>query len=195
MVSKPIPGFLNRYRRNIQALDESIEDARKVPKDEKPTDKRARLKLLRDLVELQNSSLAAVKVHLLGRDETGAPTEPDDSWGEHNITMFERYFDEQLQQEWTEDSLELECEECQKNARDVVERRLIVSKDKEFGGNRTQDRTLCQDCFDKLQAEYNKQITEQEQAKASEQESTSPEKAQAVGQWQGLLKELEGIQF
>jgi len=56
-------------RKNIYALDESIEDVRKVPKGEKPVDKRVRLKLLRDLVELQNQTLVAVKTHLLGRDE------------------------------------------------------------------------------------------------------------------------------
>jgi len=56
---KPIRGYLNRVRRNIRVLDEAIEVASKSAKSERPGDKRARLKLLRDLVELQGATLRA----------------------------------------------------------------------------------------------------------------------------------------
>jgi hypothetical protein len=74
---------LNRLGRNLDSLDESIEDARKAPKGEKPSDKRARMKLLRDVIELQNQTLLAAKSHLLGRDETGSPVEPP-NWFDDN---------------------------------------------------------------------------------------------------------------
>ena len=69
------------------------------------------MKLLRDMVELQNSTLAAVKTHLLGRDETGAASEPPDVYGHNDQIEFERYFTNQLSP-WTEDDLKLKCEDC-----------------------------------------------------------------------------------
>ena len=86
---------MNRLRRNIYTLDESIETVRKAPKSEKSGEKRARLKLLRDMIELQNSSLIAVKSHLLGRSETGTPTEPEDFYQDN--PEVERDFQEFLQ--------------------------------------------------------------------------------------------------
>lgn len=47
-VKKKFDGYLNRLRRNIDALDESIEESRRKSKGEKTSDGRARLKLLRD---------------------------------------------------------------------------------------------------------------------------------------------------
>jgi hypothetical protein len=87
---KPLNGYLDRMRRNISSLDESIEDVRIAPIGEKPVDRRARLKLLRDLVELQNQTLVAVKAHLLGRDETGTPVEPEDYYAKNPEVEFER---------------------------------------------------------------------------------------------------------
>ena len=51
-----IDGCLNTLSKNIRVLDEAIEDVREAGKGEKAGDERARLKLLRDLVELQNST-------------------------------------------------------------------------------------------------------------------------------------------
>jgi hypothetical protein len=45
---------------------ENVENFRRVPKGEKPADNARDSKLLRDLVELQNQALAAVKTHLFG---------------------------------------------------------------------------------------------------------------------------------
>ena len=109
--TKRIPGYLNRLKRNIDVLDDGIDSIQKPPKGEKPAEKRARLKLLRDLVELQNGSLTSVKVHLLGRDATGAPNEPPDHYEDNDQIEFERYFKNQLAP-WTEEDLKLECEDC-----------------------------------------------------------------------------------
>jgi hypothetical protein len=65
-------------RRNLDALDESIEDARKMPKGETPAHKRARLKILRDLIERQTIILEDLKGHFLGRSQVGTITEPPD---------------------------------------------------------------------------------------------------------------------
>lgn len=125
MTDEPLDGYLNRMSRNIHALDENIEDVRKAPKDEKPAEKRARLKLLRDMIELQNTSLLAVKTHLLGRDETGAPVEPPDNWeGDANAQIeFERYFNSQLSP-WTRDSLKVKCVDCGVEGEEVSGREL-----------------------------------------------------------------------
>ena len=96
MTAKTLPGYLNRMRRNLESLDESIDATHKVPRGEKATDKRARLKLLRDLIELQNASLLTVKTHLLGRDQTGAGNEPADVYGDNDQVEFERYFKNML---------------------------------------------------------------------------------------------------
>ncbi len=66
---------------------------------------------MRDLVELQNSTLIAAKTHLLGRDETGAAKEPPDFYGGNDQVEFERYFKNQLSL-WTEDDLKLKCDDC-----------------------------------------------------------------------------------
>jgi hypothetical protein len=79
-------------RRNISSLDESIEAVRKAPEGEKAAEKKAKLKLLRDLVELQNGTLLAVKTHLLGRGETGTPVEPEDYYSKNPEVEFERAF-------------------------------------------------------------------------------------------------------
>ena len=63
---KPLNGYLDRMNRNIHALDEGIEQARIADEKEYRGERRARVKLLRDLIELQNSTLTIVKSYLLG---------------------------------------------------------------------------------------------------------------------------------
>lgn len=108
---KLIHGYLDKLGRNIQALDAGIESVRKPAKGEKASDKRARLKLLRDLIELQNASMAAVKVHILGRDETGSVNEPEDHYDEYAVWEFERNFKRFLEP-WTQNDIEFECADC-----------------------------------------------------------------------------------
>ena len=97
--------------RNLESLDAGIESVRSPPKGEKPSEKRARLKLLRDLIELQNETLNGIKAHLLGRDQTGAIVEPADYFRGNQQVEYERYFKWQLSH-WTEDDLKLKCEDC-----------------------------------------------------------------------------------
>ena len=61
--------------RTLRFLDEQIATARKMSKPKGKADKALALqwaKTLRDLVELRNTTLGNIKMHLLGRDETGA---------------------------------------------------------------------------------------------------------------------------
>jgi hypothetical protein len=115
---KKLDGYLDHLRRNIENLDVAIGEIQKAPKGEKAAEKRARLKLLRDLTELQNSTLMTVKTHLLGRDETGSPKEPPDIYEGTDQVEFERYFKGMLSP-WTDEHLKLQCEDCGKNSEEV----------------------------------------------------------------------------
>jgi hypothetical protein len=129
-------------RKNLYALDESIESVRKGDKGEKLAEKRARLKLLRDLIELQNSTLISIKTHLLGRDQTGAPIEPPDSFDGNDQVEFERYLKRQLSP-WTLDDLKLECEDCGVESEDVSTRQIRH----EHRADEYPD--LCSKCYEK----------------------------------------------
>jgi len=108
---KPLNGYLDRTRKTLEALDESIETVRCGPKGEKPAEQRARLKLLRDLIEHQTVILEGLKGHLLGRSVVGTVNEPPDHYGGNPQIEFERYFRNMLAP-WTEDDLKLRCEDC-----------------------------------------------------------------------------------
>jgi hypothetical protein len=124
---KPLNGYLDHLRENVKNLDSAILEVRKGPEGEKPAEKRARLKLLRDLTELQNSTLTAIKTHMLGRDETGVATEPTDYYDESSNPLFEfeRAFKNFLEP-WTEEDLEYECEDCGKSSQEVELRTNVV---------------------------------------------------------------------
>jgi hypothetical protein len=102
-------------------------------------------KTLRDLVELRNTTLVNIKAHLLGRDETGAPNEPEDVYGENPQVEYERYFRNQLTP-WTEQDLKLKCEDCGVESEDTTNRRFPHehSADEYFD--------LCDKCFEKRTA-------------------------------------------
>jgi hypothetical protein len=137
-------GYLDRLRANLETLDSAIDDAKKMSK--KGAEGRARLKAIRDLVELRNTTLEKIKVHLLGRDETGAPNEPDDLWNSENSqVMFERYFKGQLEP-WTRKDLELECKDCGKSSEGVSNRDIEHGS----GWNTTHEYVdLCASCYEK----------------------------------------------
>ena len=139
--SKPLAGYLNRMRRNLGSLDDGIESVRHVAKGEKPAEKRARLKMLRDLVELQNETLDRIKSHLLGRDPTGAIVEAENYFSGNQQVEYERYFKSQLSP-WTEDDLKLKCEGCGSESEDVSFR---------TGDNLWVN--LCEGCYAKREAE------------------------------------------
>ena len=140
---KLIHGYLDKLARNIQALDVGIESARKAAKGEKAVDRRARLKLLRDLIELQNASMAAVKRHLLGADETGSTNEPEDHYDEYAVWEFERDFKKFLEP-WTQKDIEFECADCGVESDEVTEYTVshpYPQKDEHF--------YLCDRCYEK----------------------------------------------
>jgi hypothetical protein len=141
---------LNRLSRNLDALDESIESVRKMPKGEKPAERRARLKLLRDLVELQNCSLTSVKTHLLGRDETGASREPADYYDSNDQIEFERYFKTFLGPAWTKDDLKIECRSCGECREDVSAHYFPEIRDADFKlVKESETLDLCPKCYEK----------------------------------------------
>jgi hypothetical protein len=138
---KLLNGYLDHMRANISSLDESIKELRKASKNEKPAEKRARLKLLRDMVELQNSILLSLKSQLLGRDQTGAPVEPANFWDEDSNDQieFERLFKRQLSP-WTQESLKVKCEDC------GIESEAVSGRELEGWTGLTD---LCDKCYEK----------------------------------------------
>jgi hypothetical protein len=117
-----ICGFLDHARLTLQVLDQSIADAQQMSqaKTGRGHDNESRLEWtreLRNLLELRNSTMTEIKHHMLGRDyETGQFSEPEDVW------QFERDFHKYVTSEpWTQDDLELECEECHKSSLEVEE--------------------------------------------------------------------------
>jgi hypothetical protein len=73
----------------------------------KGADKTAALqwaRTLRDLLELRNTTLGNIKVHLLGRDKGGAPCEPPDVYDDNSEVEFERDF-QMFLRSWTQDDL------------------------------------------------------------------------------------------
>ena len=129
-------GFLARLKENVEVLDSAIDDAKKMGK--KGAEGRARLKAIRDLVELRNATLTQIKVHLLGRDETGAPAEPIDFWDDNPEVMFERQFEAMLSRK----GLELNCVDCGKSSEEVETRLFHHST-----GCDSAD--LCNTCYEK----------------------------------------------
>ncbi len=141
-------GFLDHMRENLEVLDEQIAIARKRSKLKGNADKAVALqwaKTLRDLVELRNTTLANVKVHVLGRDETGAPTEPADYYNGNSEVEFEHVFQTFLTP-WTPQDLKLKCEDCNVNSEDVSTRKFYhaYADDEYFD--------LCKKCYEKRQA-------------------------------------------
>jgi hypothetical protein len=148
-----IKGYLDRLRENIDVLDESIANARKMSKRKgKDANALQWTKTLRDLVELRNTTLANIKVHLLGRDETGAANEPPDSWDENPQVEYERYFRGQLSP-WTERDLKLTCADCSVESEEVSHRHFQELKDSHWKTIvEAEDADLCPQCVEKRKA-------------------------------------------
>jgi len=120
----PLNGCLDRLREHLEVLDEAIVEARKLSKVRKGASGRDTiqgLKILRDLVEQRNLTLDRIQAHLLGRDQTGAITEPADAWDKNPQVEYERYFRNQLVP-WTQNDLKLECEDCGVRSENVSNR-------------------------------------------------------------------------
>jgi hypothetical protein len=135
-------------RRNVQNIDAAISEVQKAPKGEKPAEKRARLKMLRDPTELQNSTLMTVKTHLLGRDQTGAPNEPPDVYSGNSQIEFERYFKNMLSP-WSPEDLKLECEDCGRKSEEVRNRHFPEEYDGLREVKAAENIDLCDKCYAK----------------------------------------------
>jgi len=173
LTDEPLNGYLDKVRRNIQALDESIESTRKAPEGEKVAERRARLKLLRDLIELENVTLTGVKSHLLGRDETGAPGEPVGTWDYNSQVMFERSF-HYLLTPWTLDLLKLKCQDCGIESEEVSHHNFQEIRDSHYNTIvRAEDADLCPKCVEKRKA------VRQEKAKKRLGSASDPSEAKS----------------
>jgi len=173
---KPLRGYLDRLRENLDTLDEQIESARKMSKKKgKDSNALQWAKTLRDLVELRNMTLANIKAHLLGRDESGAATEPPEYYTSNRNTnvMFERDFEAFLTP-WTREDLKLECEDCGKESEEVSMRQFLheYEADEHFD--------LCDRCYEKRIA---KDTDESEEgSEASDPVPTLKESAEMQGE-------------
>lgn len=109
---KEFKGYLDRLRENLEVLDEQIVNARAMSRKRgKDANALQWTKTLRDLIELRNTTLDKIKIHLLGRDQTGAPVEPPDNYEINSDVEFEREF-QKVMKPWTEDGLKVKCEDC-----------------------------------------------------------------------------------
>jgi hypothetical protein len=141
--------YLDRLRENLQLLDEAVENAQATSKA-KQKDSRAALqwmKMLRDLVELREGTLLEIKAHLLGRDETGAVTEPPNQYDSNPEVMFERDFQRFLEP-WNESDLKLECEDCGVESEQVSSRAVQIQAPGQLFAE-TENHDLCDDCYEK----------------------------------------------
>lgn len=165
MTGRKFKSYLDRLREHLEVLDDALEDAVKRSGAEKKDD-RGRLqwmKMIRDLVELRNATLQEIKAHLLGRDETGAITEPSDHYHGNPEVMFERDFQTFLKP-WHESDLNLECEDCGVENEEVETRQLAHTTKNEFGFEDTkyEDADLCEKCYDKRVTESSGESTDAE---------------------------------
>lgn len=142
---KLIHGYLDRLRENLETLDEQIVNARKMSKKKgKDSNALQWAKTLRDLVELRNTTLANIKAHLLGRDETGATNEPDDVYAGNPQVEYERYFRSVLSP-WTQQDLKLKCEDCEVESEDTTNRHFPREHSDDYFD-------LCDKCYEKRTA-------------------------------------------
>jgi hypothetical protein len=158
---KLIHGYLDRLRENLETLDEQIVNARKMSKKKgKDSNALQWAKVLRDLVELRETTLANIKVHLLGRDETGATNEPDDVYADNAQVEYERYF-RNLLSPWTQQDLKLKCQDCDKESEEVS---THVFSD--------QPLNLCPRCYEKRTAKEGDEPDTSEKAGSNSSQST-----------------------
>jgi hypothetical protein len=154
---KPLRGYLDRLRENLDTLDEQIKSARKMSKKKgKDSNALQWAKTLRDLVELRDRALVNIKVHLLGRDESGAATEPPEYYlGNANAeVMFERDFQAFLAP-WTREDLKLKCEDCGAESESVISQSFEEQVSLGVGDmmtTETEYRDLCSRCYEKRTA-------------------------------------------
>lgn len=164
-------GYLDRLRENLRFLDEAIGEVERSRKAEKRMDGRLAIqfaKILRNLVEERDQTLLQIKGHLLGRDATGAIREPGQVYVGNPEVMFERDFQNFLQQPWTLHDLDLKCEDCGVENQDVRTRTIqkqvpysysipplfpeLAAEARTDTTTQTEYPLLCEKCYEKRQA-------------------------------------------
>jgi rubrerythrin len=185
-LSKKLNGYLDHLRENLETLDEQIANARKMSTpSRKGADKAAALqwaKTLRDLVELRNTTLLNIKTHMLGRDETGATTEPPDFYSGNPEVMFERDF-RTLLKPWHESDLRISCEDCGAESEDVFSRSFKKQVSLGIGDmttTETEHHDLCSRCYEKRTAKDTDES--EESSEASDPVSILKELAETQGE-------------
>jgi len=170
LTGKKLNGYLDHLRENLETLDEQIVNARKMSKKKgKDSNALQWAKTLRDLVELRNTTLANIKAHLLGRDETGATNEPDDVYVGNPQVEYERYF-RKLLSPWTQQDLKLKCEDCGVESEDTTNRHFP----REHASDDYFD--LCDRCYEKRTAKEGDEPGESENAGSDSSEGDPLEK-------------------
>jgi len=146
---KEFKGYLDRLRENLESLDEAIADARtNAKKKGKDSNSLQWSNQLLNLIQERNATLLAVKTHLLGRDETGAPVDPGDHYdGNDDAAFFERDFKNFLLRPWTSNDLKLVCEDCGTRSENV----WYYTSD----GDIQMYANLCGKCYNKRTTESN----------------------------------------
>jgi hypothetical protein len=184
---------LDRQRETLAALDEAIENARAMSKAGKGKDGHGALqwsKQLLNLIEQRDSTLTNIKCHLLGRDETGTPTEPADYYDGNGNVMYERDFKTFLAP-WTHEDLKLTCVDCGKDSEDVFTRRFPAAEyyeDDEFFD-------LCTKCYTKRKKQQPVKKEESEEADDSESDEEEEEEEDSeASDPASILKELDETQ-
>jgi len=191
LTGKKFKGHLNRLGENVDVLDEAIANARRMSKSKKKGDNALQwTKTLRDLIELRNTTLGNIKAHILGRDETGTITEPQDFWDSNQQIMYEREFKRQLAP-WTLEDLKLECEDCKVESEDVMYHNFPALEDKHYRDVVPREAAdLCPQCAHKREAarsaKYEK-LTAKESGNHQGTETTAPKVD--ISQ---VLRELKG---
>jgi hypothetical protein len=193
LTGKKLNGYLDHLRENLETLDEQIVNARKMSKKKgKDSNALQWAKVLRDLVELRDTTLGNIKAHLLGRDETGATNEPDDVYVGHPQVEYERYF-RSLLSPWTQQDLKLKCQDCDKESEEVSTH--------DFSG---QPLDLCPRCYEKRTAKEGDEPGESENAGSDSSEGDrlekidlsklAPEVASVIRALQETRKQLLGTE-
>jgi hypothetical protein len=175
LTDKKFRGYLDRLRENLEVVDEAIVNARKMSKGKGKAEKAAALqwaKTLRDFVELRGTTLANIKAHMNGRDETGVVHEPPDLYDENPQVEFERCF-RNLMTPWTPNDLKLKCEDCGVESEDVSHHDFQEIRDSHYNMvAEAEDADLCPKCVEKRSADRSARYERWKAEKAAK--STEP---------------------
>ena len=135
-------------RESLEAIEEQIENAKTMSK-KKDANSLQWSKQLLNLIQERDVILERVKGHLLGRDETGAIKEPEDSWDYNGQVEYERNFHNFLKP-WTKDDLKLKCEDCGVSSEEVTNQFFNEVQDNHYRTIREAENVdLCPKCYEK----------------------------------------------